>query len=222
MIQRLLCLALLTLLGLPSQAAMLYTDRILFESSLDTPITDDYNDPPYTEFQYSNADMSAIFGETEYQSTFFVEWNLVPGSGTEQHYCSGCNGSFRLLFTSTSVGTPAGVFGVGFDIFGDENVFGTTASVTFGDGSTMDYAIPNTSAGNFPFWGITDELLIASIHFGEPGGASSGNMRMALDNLTIGAMGDMSVIPVPAGIWLFGTALAGLAGFRLRAARHPS
>jgi len=219
---RILCLALLSLLSLPSQSAMLYSDRTLFASTLSSSITDGYDDPPYTSDFYNNADMSAIIGETAYQSTGFTELNLVSGSGAGRHYCSGCNGSFLLDFTSTSVGTSAGVFGVGFDIFGDENVFGTTAFVTFGDGSTTNYAIPDASMGQFPFWGITDSLLIASIHFGGLDGATTQATRMALDNLTIGSMGDVSAIPVPAAFWLFGTALAGLAGLRRRAANRAA
>ncbi len=222
MVNRFLCLVLLSLLSLPAQSAMMYMDRTLFSSTLGSSITDGYDNPPYMEDFYNNAAMSAVFGETVYQSTGFTETNTVSGSGDSRHYCSGCNGSFLLDFTSTSVGTSAGVFGVGFDVFGDENVFGTTAFVTFGDGTTMNYAIPDASTGEFPFWGITDSLLIASIHFGGLDGAPTQVTRMALDNLTIGAMGDMSPIPVPAAIWLFGSALLGLAGFRRRAARSTA
>ena len=102
--------------------------------------------------------------------------------------------------------------------------------VTFGDDSTQLYSpedelFPIAGPGQFPFWGITDSLLIASIHFvgpdGNPypgGSAAQGNPSMALDNLTIGSMGDMSVIPLPAAFWLFASALAGLVGLRLRGA----
>jgi len=218
MMNRILCLALLSLLSLPAQSAMLYSDRMLFMSTLGSSITDGYDNPPYVDDFYNNAAMSAVFGETDYFSTAITDTNRVTGDGAERHYCSGCNGSFLLDFTSTSVGDSSGVFGVGFDVFGNENVFGTNAFITFGDGSTRNEEIPSAGKGEFPFWGITDSLLIASIHFGGLDGATSTTNRMALDNLTIGSMGDVSAIPVPGAIWLFGSAMLGLAGLRRRTA----
>lgn len=218
MIHRLSCLALLALLSLPAQSAMLYTDRMLFESMLDVKVTDGYDLTNYSEEFYTDVNMSAVLGETVYLATGVPFTNRVTGTGPGRHYCSGCNGSFLLDFTSTSTFGPSdGVYGVGLDVFGDEMVAGITAFVTFGDGSTMNYAIPDAAQGQFPFWGITDDALIASIHFGGRDGATSAVLRMALDNLTIGSMGDMPAVPIPAAIWLFASALVGLAGLRRRA-----
>jgi len=216
MVARVICLALLGLLGLPAQAAIMYTDRALFESQLGTMKIDGYDNPPYAEDFYINAEMSVVFGETIYQSTFIPETNRVTGNGSDRHYCSGCNGSFLLDFTSTTVGTSAGVYGVGLDVFGNELIPVNNAFVTFGDNSTMNFELPGAGTGQFPFWGLTSSLLIASIHFGAGLDGSPTNNRFALDNLTIGSMAEISAIPLPAAIWLFGSALAGLAGFRLR------
>jgi hypothetical protein len=103
-------------------------------------------------------------------------------------YCTGCNGSARLTFTSTSVGNHKGVYGVGFDMY--ENFYPnlTHAFVTFGDGTTADYELPY-SLQEGKFWGITSKKLIASIHLGGPSGAATDFVYWKLDNLTIGSRG---------------------------------
>ena len=229
MIHRLLCLALLSVLSLPSQAAMVYMDRLPFEATLGVSVTDGYDRGDYTKVApietYNNADMSAVLGETSYTSTSLVESNYVPTrlSDGETYYCSGCNGSFLLDFTQTTTfGSGNPVYGVGFDVFFyGANISNVWAFVTFGDDTTENYLLPEANPNVSPFWGLTDSLLIKSIHLGGIDGVSS-TQEMALDNLTIGSMRDMSVIPVPAAFWLFASALAGLAGLRLRATRDTA
>src|SRR5262249_46797835 len=70
----------------------------------------------------TNAQMNKVFGETRYTTTGFKNANIVAqnwlafgGPG----YCAGCNGSFTLDFSHTSVGTSKGVYGVGFDFVND-------------------------------------------------------------------------------------------------------
>lgn len=183
------------------RAEIIYSDRSTFEATLEDILIDDYSNPAYTSGDifdsdydiFTNTAMSAVFGETIYQSTGYPDWNIIasPSPG-EFIYCAGCNGSFLLDFTDTSIGTPNGVYGVGLDIVESVNVYGITAFITFGDGSTANYALPDAS----PFWGITSELLISSIHFGLPdGGTLVDNGRMAIDNLTIGSVAH---VPAPA------------------------
>jgi len=205
---------LLTLLGFSgaASAALLYNDRLTFESALSSSITDTYQDPAYS-FINTDAEMSAVLGETQYTSTGFSDLNLVTGgAGGDMSYCSGCNGSFLLDFTSTSVGDSSGVFGVGFDVTSAQNVFGTYAYITFGNGTTENFLLPDANAdtGDY-FWGVTDELMISSIHFGLiDGGTNTNNsiQRMALDDLTIG--GSASV-PEPSTMFLFAIGLLGMA-----------
>src|SRR5690606_13616431 len=105
-------------------ATVTYNNSASFTAELGFSVTDDYENPSYVFIQ-SDAVMSAVLGETEYESTGFSDLNIVDGI-TEHYYCAGCNGSFILDFKSTSVGTTSGVFGVGFDFFntgGDEDVF---------------------------------------------------------------------------------------------------
>jgi hypothetical protein len=143
--------------------------------------------------------MNAVFGETRYTTTGFANWNIivVDTDGINHLYCAGCNGSYLLDFTGTSVGTTNGVFGVGLDIVGAADVYGTHAYVTYGDGSTQDFPVPEDG-----FWGITSDLIVKTVHFGLAGGGTNTNndvQRMAMDNLTIGA-----AVPEPASVMLAG------------------
>jgi hypothetical protein len=211
MFKKLLYLVSLSLLSVQAHSA-LFSDRTGFDSELASEqafaITDPYDLSTYRPGRYRDIAMSAVLGETRYQATGYSNLNFIVDSGGNGYYCAGCDGSFLLDFTTTSIGSSSGVYGVGFDIIGEQSVFGTTAFVTLGDNSVFNYLIPGITGSSSLFWGITDAHLIRSIHFGLANrGISKGSQRMALDNLTIGA-----VVPVPAAIWLFGTALIGFIG----------
>ncbi|NES19035.1 MAG: PEP-CTERM sorting domain-containing protein [Symploca sp. SIO3E6] len=205
-----------------AEAFSIFSDRSTFESQLDNFIVDDYSNPGYLAGDnfdginfdsHTDTNISSIIGETQYTTTGFDNNNLIAGQPGAPYYCAGCNGSFLLDFTSTSVGNSSGVSGVGFDIEGTaEDVFGNFAFVTFGDGSSDNFFLPERVD---EFWGITSDLLISSIHFGlEDGGANTDNdvQRMALDNLTIGSSETATSVPEPAStlaLLAFGAAAAG-------------
>ena len=194
-----LALALTWTASLP--AAIIYTNRTVFESELGTVITDDFGTAYPDGFAiYNNAVMSGFFNETDFTTTGFNNLNIHLAS---DRYCAGCNGSFRLSFATTSVTATNGVFGAGFDV-----VAGTTyvAYVTFGDSSTAQYSLPTSQA----FWGITSPLEIQSIHLGLPGGASTNGGYLEIDNLTIGNAGELAAVPEPASLTLFGAGLLAL------------
>ncbi|MBW4687058.1 MAG: PEP-CTERM sorting domain-containing protein [Komarekiella atlantica HA4396-MV6] len=144
--------------------------------------------------------MSGVVGETKYKTTtpFGANgYNLITAQQSGNHaYCAGCNGSFLLDFTQTTVGNALGVFGAGFDILYGTQYF---AQVTFGDDSTQDFSLAGQN-----FWGITSEKSIKGIHVGLQGGGATTSGSILIDNLTIGGA---KSVPEPAsviGILAFG------------------
>ena len=186
-----------------TQAATTYADRVSFEAALGTQVTDDYDSAYPAGFGvYDSAAMSAFLGETDYESTGFQDNNIIQSTRT---YCAGCNGSFRLSFTTTSVGTTLGVFGVGLDIDANSPFLPYDAFVTFGDGSTTTFDLNDGPR----FFGLTSPLLVSEIHFTQASGDTTRSGSFVIDDLTIGAQADPPVIPVPASLPLMVTALAG-------------
>jgi hypothetical protein len=99
-----------------------YSDRAIFLSAVRQSLTDDYSEytaTPDSPIQLTDAEMSAVLGETRYEAVSFPDVNLVGnvyayGDGTD--YCAGCNGSFTLYFDDTSFSRHDSIFGVGVDI----------------------------------------------------------------------------------------------------------
>lgn len=219
-------LAVLCLTATGARATTLtYTDRTTFESTLGVSITDDYSAAGYqvgdvnTEAGlaiHTNAHMSAILGETEYQSTGFEDWNLVVGLDTNPFYCAGCNGSFILGFTATSLGDGNGVFGVGFNFYNASSDTPYHAFVTFGDLSTLDVLLPVGTVDPLGFFAITSEIGIRSIALGLANGGTTQGGSFRLDNLTIGAAAETNDVPEPGTLALFGAGLAVLGLARRR------
>ena len=186
----------------------IYTDRSSFEASLGASVIDDYSSPGYNFIQ-SDLAMSSVLGETNYSATGFPDNNVVfnPPGTTDFIYCAGCNGSFVLSFTTTSVGSTDGIFGVGFEfsngVFRVPSVPLYDAFVTFGDGSKQ--SIPLPFAIFLPplnnFFGITSSLSVKSIAIGLPNGQATNQGAFSLDNLTIGK-------PVPGPLPLLGVGAA--------------
>jgi hypothetical protein len=197
--------------ALPASAAtLLYTSRTTFNAAVGTQIIDDYSNPGYN-FVNSDAYMSSVIGQTDYVSTGHTNTNIVASNDT---YCAGCNGSFRLSFLNTDVSTVAGVYGVGWNLG-----FTTyTAFVTFGDGSTQDYALyPYSNSG---FFGITSDLGVRSIHVAYSDARTTGG-AIQIDNLTVAAAtttGGAGVVPEPT-TWALMILGFGSAGAMLRRRR---
>jgi len=195
-------------------AATTYSDRATFEAQLAGHFTDDYENPGYHFFQ-NDAQMSAVVGQTTYTATGFGNVDLVPtDGGTGHYYCAGCNGSFQLGFGGTTYSSGGGVYGVGFDLFANQNY---DALVTFANGSSTVFTLPTSpfTALN-AFWGVTSDLGIASIYLGHSGqAATDGNT--GIDNLEIGAKAG-GAVPEPAA-WALMIGGFGLAGTALRRRR---
>ena len=207
---------------------MTYTSDPSFLAAVGSSITDDYSNPGYARSNgpmptdMTDAVMSAVLGQTTYTDTKFANQNEVvgPASGGNPYFCSGCNGSVKLGFLSTSLTTDGGVYGVAFNY--RDGVPGATGQpfdflVTFGDGSKTDYTVPASGqviSGGFAtdFFGITSDQEIASIYFGIDGSPSSSTV-FALDNLTIAAT---KAVPEPFTMSLFSVGLVGAAALRRR------
>lgn len=220
-----LAVAVAALAAGPASAFILFDDRATFQAQLGASITDDYTNPGYdinpaTGVNFlTDAEMNAVLGETIYTPTGFSNNNIVGQVVLGRNgYCAGCNGSFLLSFTSTSVGSDVGVFGVGLDLISNTGDFETgknlyTAFVTFGDGSTANFELPfvdnEGDPSSFPFFGLTSDQLVRSIAFGLPDGEVSTEGSFAITNLTIGA-------EVPGPLPLIGVAAAFGASRRIR------
>lgn len=168
-----------------------YTTRPAFDAECDNQFVDDFSNPAYLHGDVSDSDtldiwtsfgISAVEGETVYASTFFSvpDWNFIVSNNDDPRYCAGCNGSFELDFTSTSYGDANGVICAAFDFQSD--MPDTYATVTFGDGTTEDFSLP---VGMENFFGIRSDNRIASIHVGGPQGASTNDMFLIADDVTI-------------------------------------
>jgi hypothetical protein len=172
------------------EGATVFTDQTLFLDSIGNRITDNYENPAYV-FNQSNAQMNAVLNETRYQPTTYANSNSVFQEIDGKFvYCAGCNGSFTLTFTQTTVGNSNGVFAVGFDIARNIGNPQYTAFVTFGDGSTANYLLPIVPVEGLSFFGIEDPNEITSIAFGLANGGvvpTNGSSSFAITDLTIAA-----------------------------------
>ena len=215
----------------------IYNDRSDFLNAVGSTVYDDYSALGYrsgdiNDFdgndRHSDEHMSSIIGETYYTTTSFVDANYIFQLESNFGYCAGCNGSFLLDFTSTSVTGVNGVYGVGFGILRNYRASGDvlswlleegnrsyTAYVTFGDGATANlnptqtYTVDNNGylQDGYNFWGITSHQEIASIHIGSIDGADAHERVFRLGDITIA-----SLVPIPPALWLFGSGLLGLIG----------
>lgn len=192
-----------------------FNARSSFESTLGALITDKYESAGYRPSPLtilSDDAMSAVLGQTRYTSLYIPNKNIISSAFNvpDNHfYCAGCNGTFELSFTETSVGNLNGVYGVGFDIYQNEGTaYGwgpMRALLTFGDGTKTELALPElrySSGKDFVFFGITSSLGIESLRIvNSPNSSAS----FAIDNLTIG-----SAIPEPSTWSLYALSFMGL------------
>lgn len=185
-----------------SATTSVYNNSVDFLNAVAEVVTDDYENPGY-EYVQSNLDMNAVLNETKYLPTTWDNYNFVTIDFTNtQSYCAGCNGSFKLDFTSSSVAGVYGVYGLGFDV---RNAL-FTVYVGFGDGSFVDFSLPD----GLGYFGITSELGIKTAYFGWSGLPSDGSGYLAIDNLSLARTTSISSVPEPKS---FALMLAGLGLF---------
>lgn len=179
-----------------ADAATVYANQDVFLSIVGTSVTDGYQDAAYEQPDnvkgtFTDARMSEILGETRYVTTGLANRSIVELQSGEGVYCAGCNGSFRLDFTATSVGDQNGVYAVGFHVVANQPTFPYVAFVTYGDNTTGNFNLPvrsfQTPLPPTLFWGISSSKKIRSIHFGGSSGTTITSGGFAIDDLTIGA-----------------------------------
>lgn len=214
----------------PLPAATVYQTRKVFDDAVGLEIIDTYeSNLGYRTplIPISDEMMTSIFGQTRYKSTGYSDHNFVYKTSLfgDSAYCAGCNGSFLLDFTRTSLGTSAGVFGVAFDIVSHLSANPYFALATFGDGSTESFSLAEYGRNGGGFFGLTSPLAIRSIHFGLADGGARRDGLFAIDNLTI-ASANMpprlaSAVPEPRA-WLAMVMGLGLMGSAVRRARRLS
>lgn len=184
-------------------AATIYADRDSFVAAVGLSITDNFSEYGATSGTpkvLTDAQMSAVLGQTRFQALTFPNENLVGynfSHATSYEYCAGCNGGFRMYYNATSVSTGGGVYGVGFNVdlnrspvneigVGPPGTPGTLV-VAFTDGTSLDVTIPADigfyAAGPY-YVGITDPRGIASITANETG---VDNRSWIISDLTIAA-----------------------------------
>ncbi len=192
-------------LSCASDATTIYSSRTAFLAELSISLTDDYQNPAYEQPDNANgtftdARMSVIRGETRYRTTGLPDHNFVEHQAGQGIYCAGCNGSFELDFTQTSMGSQNGVQAVGLDIAANQSAYPYVAHVTYGDNSTENLTLPVKNAQTPPlttFWGIISSKRIKSVHFGAYDGLAVTVGGYAIDNLTIGVLTDSDADGVP-------------------------
>jgi hypothetical protein len=212
--------SLVAILGIsPATAATILRERADFENRLGSRFVDRFDFQqgyPASFMIFKDSAMSGILGQTRFQSTGYVDHNMIFLSSTGSFaYCGGCNGSFRLSFERTSYGSPRGVFGVGFDIVQNPGEPRYVATVTYGDGSVADVALASAAPDGSGFFALTSPLGIRAIHFGLPGGRPTREGSFAIDNLTIGTS---AAVPEPR-VWAMMIAGFGALGAAARRRR---
>lgn len=156
---------------------------------------------------------SVVFGPTIHDSVD-ADDGAIDGSGLDgdsYFYSPGASG-INFTFDDTVLGALPTVAGIVWtDGAGSTTFRAYDASNLLLDSLTVDIAdaVFNGTTGEDTFFGITHSGGISRIFISNASGG------IEVDHLQYGG-GDLSAIPIPAAVWLFGTALIGLMGFSKR------
>jgi hypothetical protein len=133
--------------------------------------------------------------------------NLLPGAWTEGQ-------QIDVQFDIRGTALAGGVFFA--EAFSELSGGGTSKAEILGGGPLFPNADPNVwTTYNFSFTAGPDTSGGITLQFNAACGAATGCVSdYFLDNVSI--MADVSAIPVPAAIWLFGSGLVGLVGVARR------
>ena len=162
---------------------------------------------------YSSSYSSGGFDFEFNFSGWFIDNNTsYNGNGTTVLSGQGRNGYVDISMTDSSLfdvsAFDASVMHLGYT---SGSIF-ATGFLSGGGTVTQTFSLTD-SFDPFVLSGFTD---LTSLRFGEDGGSSTWQSSggISIDNLTYNDGGQIpSAVPVPAAVWLFGTAIAGFAGF---------
>jgi hypothetical protein len=143
--------------------------------------------------------------------------NVTPGTtnGVGRYAISGAQYWESSDVFSIDFSAPVAAFGFyGIDIgdFGGQ----LTLTLALQGGGTTNLTVPNTingAGGGVLYYGYIDtDHLFTGVTFGN---TASGYDYFGFDDMTIGSYGQVGpIVPIPGAVWLLGSGLLGLAGFR--------
>jgi hypothetical protein len=144
------------------------------------------------------------FDDSQLPNVGFQNWNGLPGSGVTDFGvtitgASSGNGTFTLAdFSALYFATPS-LLDLSTQLIGQS----LTNGFTFGDSGA------GSSGGDFNIFGNNGVAPTGTWYFRLTTNGGSG------DNMLVTSM-TPSAVPVPAAVWLFGSAMTGLLGFGKR------
>lgn len=184
--KQIVSLVLLLLSSTVLPAPTYYSTLSNFLSGTGATLTDDFSNAGYgysnsTPNVLTDAEMSAVLGQTAFQAITLPNKNTVGLlSFDRSSYCVGCNGDFKLDFTSTAYTEDGGVYGVGLDFLlvkssEDEAQKDVRIQITYGNGDREQTTVSpigydyqtGTYSETSQFWGVTDTRQIESIKIGD-------------------------------------------------------
>ena len=193
---------------LPAQAAVVstFTDRTAWEAAVSsTIITVDFETPDASSSGFINITPSlttaegATFSVPTGSELFVVSPTLFPALSSQALFSEQNSGGVQSLDISLA---PSLAFGL--DLFSFQETAQFDILLSSGDTSS------STISPNLSFFGLIADTAFNTINLSASLSASD---SMRIDNFSFASP---NLIPIPAAVWLFGTAMIGLIGFGKR------
>ena len=234
MLRKVLTFTALLVSSLPANSALY--DRgngLIYDDILDITWLQDSNyaqtsgdDPDGSMSWYDATDWVASLNYGGFDDWRLASANLPDPATCTSRYNGSCDKGYNITYSELGHMYHNNLGNAGFfDTSGNQYTFETTPiNTSFVDtpsGNTLSFTIPS----NVAYW-FSDELNFNPAYayrfyfaYWMPGGASQGVISKASNSGTPRLAwavrdGDVSAVPVPAAAWLFGSALAGLAGLK--------
>jgi hypothetical protein len=162
----------------------------------------------FEEQTFSNFSDGPVVSKGYLLSTSASGWGSFGGSDSErsQFYCSGCSATMEQIEGNSFTLNSLELSSYGF--FTEDRSITLTGFYT-GGGSVSTVLTATTDPDNWTAYNFgSDWQNLQSLGFGALIGEPSYGQSIGFDNVVV------SSVPVPAAVWLFGSALAGLGWMR--------